>query len=178
MLSATPRAQAPFVQEHPFVAEFRCLIGSSSGSQITGRLFRDRQGRIRIDYKEGNEEIRIIDETAEMKVAFLDMRNRFVQRDSYGVLPTAWSFRAAPTYTTDYQELKGIECRRITFGSPEPGALEKGALGETWIAESNGIVMRDENPLDGWMWEITAIDLREPSLDAFAIPEGFVEVEE
>jgi len=179
MAAATPRAQPPVVRGHPFVAEFRCSTRSSSEDETVGRMFRDGQGRKTVDYMIGNEEIRVIDDITTRTLVILDLKQRLVQREDYGTPLDGWSFRgtATPQYTQDRREFHGVECRRVAFRMSQLGASDSGDFGETWIAESQGLVMKDEDPSEGWMWEVTAIELREPDHSVFVIPTDFVEVE-
>ena len=66
---------------------------------------------------------------------------------------------------------------RVLF-KPVPGSPEAGDLGFTWLSETEGLVMIDDNPSEGWTWEITAIQLREPDPGTFDIPADFNEMRE
>lgn len=179
MLRALPRAQPPVVQGRPFIAEFRCRTRTSNHGGIVGRMFRDNKGRMRVDYMDGNEEIRIIDDATASTLMLLDMNRRLMQIDTYQASAVGWSFRmAVPTYTNDRAMVKGVECVRVAFRPPQQGAADTGDLGETWIAESEGVVMKDENVGEEWVWEVTAIEFREPEPSTFDVPADFVKVED
>jgi hypothetical protein len=179
MLAVSPRARPPVVQGHPFVAEFRCSSRTSSQGQIAGRMFRDSKGRMRVDSRDGNEEIRIVDDVPTLTVVLIDMNKRLLQKDKYRTHAAGWLFEAAvPAYTSDRKKMHGIECRRVSFKPAPREAPDGGDLGETWISESQGLVMKDHNPREGWTWEITAIDLREPDIGTFDMPPDFEEVED
>jgi hypothetical protein len=172
MRRIVPRAQPPVVRGKPFVAEFRCHMLFSPSDETLGRMFRDGKGRVRVDYLKGDEEIRLIDDPTTLTLVFLDIKHRLLQREPYGEQLKGWSFRgASPRYTRDRKNVEGVECVRIELQSP-------GGKGETWISESQGVVMRDEDPFEGWVWEITSIEFCEPEEGVFQIPSEFGETEE
>ena len=51
-------------------------------------------------------------------------------------------------------------------------------VGEVWLSPEKGVVMRESDANDGWSWEITTIQFRDPPAGSFELPRGFIEVQE
>ena len=175
MLPVSPRAQAPLLKGHPFVAAFRCQTRGSNNVQCFGRMFRDGAGRTRVDNSLATgEAIRIIGDPSTLTFVFLDLNQKLMQKEEHGPVFAEWLFkRVAATYTDDHRSIQGIECVRVAFRNIIPGTSVGEDVGEAWISKLEGIVMKDDNPKDGWTWGVTEIDLREPDPGTFEIPKGF-----
>src|SRR5579884_1384437 len=169
-----PRPQPPVVMAHPFVAFFR--VESPTPSAVTGgRLCRDSQGRKRVDYYLVNgQEVRFIDDVATNTLFVMDVGSSSYEKNKYTPANLGWMFaNVTPIYTEEHSQIHGIDCVRIRFTPPRKSA---GDLGEAWISKPLGIVMKDENPSEGWKWEITSIEFREPDPATFELPRGFDEI--
>jgi hypothetical protein len=178
MTLGMPRAHTPVVREHPFVAWFRAHNAMFEES-ASGRIYRDFAGRTRIDYnRDSGEEVRFIDDVGTSTLFVIDVNSGLIEQDTYKPTDLGWVFsNVSAAYTEDRKQINGVDCIRVYFGAPR-GRPETGEMGETWISKPLGIVMKDENPVQGWVWEVTAIEFREPEPGTFNVPAGLNEVQE
>lgn len=179
LASLPPRARPPVVRDRPYVAEFRCHDRESGKLFASGKMFRDRVGRTRIDCDYDGHRIRVIDDVIKSSVFFVLVEEKAFQAEIYGQFPTDWSFRSvAPVYTGDFEELMAIRCERVALKSLAKGRVSGDDSGEAWISREHDIVMKEVAPHEGWVWEITMLEFREPAADTFDVPAGFRSIEE
>jgi hypothetical protein len=173
--SFPPRAQAPVVRDRPYVAVFTCHDRESGKIVVSGQMFRDSEGRSRIDYDLGGPPMRIIDDAVKSSISFVFMQERAFQTEKYHQKPTDWAFRSViPTHTGEIAQITGIQCERVSFRHFPEGGVSNSDAGEAWISKDHGIVMKETAPHEGWVWEITMLEHREPAAGTFDVPAGFV----
>ena len=171
--SATPRAHPPVTAGHPFIAAFR-TEGHSPPQLIDGQMYRDSSGRTRVDYKLPTGEVRFIDDVSTRTGFVIDIGSKSHETDHYEPIHR-WIFsNVDPVFTEEHRQILGVDCVRVSLRPPR-GA--HGDLGDAWISKPLGIVMKDQNPSQGWKWEVTEIEFREPDPGTFQVPAGFREMD-
>jgi hypothetical protein len=84
---------------------------------------------------------------------------------------TLWGFNFKPEFTSEYKEIFGLKCQRVTLFDEVSSATK----GELWIARDFGIVLQDTEPVaDGEIvWRAISVKLGPPEGAVFKIPEGY-----
>src|SRR6266851_3156574 len=108
-LLAQPRAKAPVgVKGKPFEAHFESTSFSTldeSKESVSGSMYRDREGRIRIEYRfSTGERTTLILDPEDNNLMFLDDVDRKAYREQAGLSQVGWAFaNCIPGYTAEYK---------------------------------------------------------------------------
>jgi len=174
------RSQPPTVRSRPFVAKFRCYDSASANLLSHGTMYRDSRGRARSDYtlSEGDE-VRIIDDVVQLTLMVFDVKRHLFHKERCEAPRSAWSFsRVEAIYVDERMRIHGTECRRVLFKPFSGRGVGGGDVGGAWIAETEGLVLAEDNPAEGWRWELTNLEFLEPEPIVFSVPAGFTAIEE
>ena len=176
-LLAQPRAKAPEgVKGKPFEAHFESTSFSTldeSRESVSGSIYRDQEGRIRIEYRfSTGERTTLILDPDNNNLMILDDVAREAYREQAGVSQVGWAFaNCIPAYTAEYKVIKGVRCQRVLLKD----AFTRSAVGETWLSDALGVVMKDEGEANGVIrdWHVTEFELKEPPHDLFKVPKEY-----
>jgi hypothetical protein len=167
------RAQVPLgVMGKPYEARFEsiAILNAAVTDRAQGALYRDSQGRVRIEHKSSAEAMTVIYDPIAEITTLLDDIARVAQQVRQE--RRAWAFAdSLPVYKDDYEVIHGVRCRRILLKHP----TDRKDFGETWLSEEFGIVMRERDTArcGELEWRISEIQFREPPLTLFQLPTGY-----
>ncbi len=183
-------------RDKPFLAEFEEVrVNKEKGRPdsrevIQGRIYRDRQGRTRTDFRietapgETTETAAIYDPLSG-SMFVLDLASQiFTKADLRSALQSEseagqWVFSAGASSrieeTSDRKEIEGILCRRIRLKY-----LKQEQEGEVWVADELSQVVLEKflSPNEDYTWRLFNIHRIEPASSLFVTPPDFTEIDQ